>query len=193
MWSGAPDVSFGGAAVLKGDGTVERMDLAAGSRVKVGTRTGFCQDVFRSPDGDGTGSCSVEFNDGCREVIDLKDVEVQGDPEFEGDTLDNMLCKGSKVRVLRAWSTTSTRSVTEGFTGPSGFLFKIHIPKGFWGARHIADISFHDEDETLFPPHSLFQVMDTDFSQRPALVEMRALDKHDDPEYNAKYWGVASA
>merc|ERR1712113_195669 len=125
----------------------------------------------------------VQFDpDAPMELFDKRDVEEMIEAAHGGLELLN---RGSKVRVLRPLSASADKHVALEHTNPqAGFLFEIVIPKGFWGARDISTLSVYEsEKETLFPPHSLYLVTDTDFSQRPRVVRLRAIDKYDQIEY----------
>jgi len=76
---------------------------------------------------------------------------------------------GTVVRFRQFTSTSDNENLARKYMRREdrpGYLWIIDIPKGFWGARDIRDISDKaKESETLFPPYSAFRVLEvTDHS-----------------------------
>jgi len=90
---------------------------------------------------------------------------------------------GTPTVIARFLSTTNnapfaTSRMHPDRTGPlKGVLYTIHVPKGFWGARDISDISeFPEEAETLFCAHSMFVVLAVD--EKACSASLAAVDKY---------------
>lgn len=86
-----------------------------------------------------------------------------------------LLTPGSFVRIPRMLSATAVRAVAERFR--KDIMLIIHVPKDFWGARAVNDISdYPDEAETIFCPYSQFLVLAWDPETRE--LELAVVDKY---------------
>merc|ERR1712232_1220213 len=95
------------------------------------------------------------------------------------------MTRGNRIRIPRILSTSTDRDVA---VHPDhckdlsdevvGYLLVIQIPKDFWGARVVSDISLFDwEEETIFPPYSQFEVLHCCGSSPPE-IHLLAIDKY---------------
>ncbi|CAK9050665.1 unnamed protein product [Durusdinium trenchii] len=87
------------------------------------------------------------------------------------------------VRFRQFQSTTKDHALAEKYRRREdgrGYLWVIDIPRGFWGARDIQNISSKDkESETLFPPYSAFRVQSLDDNQCHLLAVDRGSELSD--------------
>merc|ERR1712151_2899 len=98
----------------------------------------------------------------------------------------NLFTRGSKFRILRPLSASDDFAIAKQHTaGANCCIFEIAIPKNFWGARNISDISkFPEEKETLFPGYSLFEFKEKTEREGLTLYRVSALDKYDKVSYS---------
>lgn len=95
-----------------------------------------------------------------------------------------LLREGTKLRIPRVLSTSEKHGVASSHAldkeGLTGLLLVIVIPRNFWGARDLADVSqYPDEAEVVFPPWSQFVVRDTaGLDRKPPELHLEAIDKY---------------
>ncbi|CAE8599442.1 unnamed protein product, partial [Polarella glacialis] len=80
--------------------------------------------------------------------------------------LKTAMKKDAVIHFRQFQSTTSDSKVAEKFArreDKPGFIWKVEVPKDFWGARDIHDVAWRaKEAETLFMPYSAFKVLGVD-------------------------------
>jgi len=182
VWAGVKQVSFGGGWFYL-DGERRQRPIELGDHVKIKGRPELgsfvVDDIIDRVTAelaplDGTQACAQEIRMDSLEFAQAREECDLG-----------IFSPGQKIRILRYLSTSANRHSAEGFTDAVNYLFKIHIPEDFWGARSLAEISvFPEENETLFVCQSLFRVHVVDLEARPRLIELQAIDKYDEIEYH---------